>query len=328
MPVTIGDNFHIIRCAYRSQSDYYRHNMGKLLLSANNLGRKDQGKIRLTGFNLDLRQGQTVGLLGINGAGKSTTLALLSGALAPSSGCVEVLEMDLHQHPQAKKHIGLLPETPPLYANLSVNENLDFAARLRGMASSQITRARESVKKRLGLHTLGKRLCARLSKGMAQRVAIAQALIHSPQVLVLDEPTAGLDPAQAQELRELIRGLSSECGILLASHILADMEQLCQRVIVLNGGQQVAEQAMNNNHMVRIRLKTPPQNPAQLIGIASICKAEDQGNGWYQLELNHAGEALAEQITAAGWGLLALIPSQHNLQSLLAQTLSTTGEQP
>ncbi len=302
--------------------------MGKLLLSANNLGRKDQGKVRLTGFNLDLHQGQTVGLLGINGAGKSTTLALLSGALAPGSGCVEVLGMNLHQHPQARKHIGLLPETPPLYANLSVNENLDFAARLRGMASSQITSARESVKKRLDLHTLGKRLCARLSKGMAQRVAIAQALIHSPKVLVLDEPTAGLDPAQAQELRELIRGLSGECGILLASHILADMEQLCQRVIVLNDGRQVAEQAMNNNRMVRIRLKTPPQNPAQLIGIASIRKAEDQGNGWYQLELDDAGEALAEQITAAGWGLLALIPSQYNLQSLLAQTLSATGEQP
>ncbi|WP_456412464.1 ABC transporter ATP-binding protein [Thiolapillus sp.] len=302
--------------------------MEKLLLSAKDLGRKDQGKARLSGFNLDLHQGETVGLLGVNGAGKSTTLALLSGALAPSEGGVTVLGVDLHHHPQAKKHIGLLPETPPLYANLSIDENLDFAARLRGMSASQASRARAAVKKRLGLDTLGKRLCGQLSKGMAQRAAIAQALIHSPKVLILDEPTAGLDPAQAQELRELIRGLSGECGILLASHILADMEQLCQRVIVLNDGRQVAEQAMNNHRMVRIRLKTPPQNPAQLIGIASIRKAEDQGNGWYQLELDDAGEALAEQITAAGWGLLALIPSQYNLQSLLAQTLSATGERP
>ena len=301
--------------------------MEKLLLSANNLGRKDQGKVRLTGFNLDLHQGQTVGLLGINGAGKSTTLALLSGALAPGSGCVEVLGVNLHQHPQARKHIGLLPETPPLYANLSVNENLDFAARLRGMASSQITGARESVKKRLGLHALGKRLCARLSKGMAQRVAIAQALIHSPKVLILDEPTAGLDPAQAQELRGLIRELANECGIILASHILDDMEQLCQRVIVLNNGRQVAEQTLGGSNIVRIQLGKPPENPGQLTGITSVCKVEDQENGWYQLELNGSGEKLAEQIVAAGWQLQALIPSPHNLQSLLTQAINLTGEQ-
>ncbi|WP_456380849.1 ABC transporter ATP-binding protein [Thiolapillus sp.] len=298
------------------------------VLSARDLGRKDQGKIRLSGFNLDLHQGETVGLLGVNGAGKSTALALLSGALAPGSGCVEILGINLHQHPRVKKHIGLLPETPPLYANLSIDENLDFAARLRGVASSQLPGARESVKKRLGLHILGKRLCGRLSKGMAQRVAIAQALVHSPKILILDEPTAGLDPAQAQELRELIRELAGECGIILASHILADMEQLCQRVIVLNNGQQVAEQTLDNNSSARIQLGKPPADPAQLLGIASIRKAEDRGNGWYQLELDDSSEELAEQLVAAGWRLQALIPSRHNLQSLLTAAIVSTEEQP
>ncbi len=298
------------------------------LLSAKDLGMNDQGKIRLSSFNLDLYQGETVGLLGVNGAGKSTALALLSGALAPGSGYVEILGMNLHQHPQAKEHIGLLPEVPPLYANLSIDENLDFAARLRGMASSQATSARESVKKRLGLQPLGKRLCGRLSKGMAQRVAIAQALIHSPKVLILDEPTAGLDPAQAQELRELIRELAGECGIILASHILADMEQLCQRVMILNHGRQVAEQTLDRNSIVRIQLGNPPADPTQLAEITAIHKVEHQGDGWYQLQLNGSGEELAEQLVAAGWRLQALIPSQYNLQSLLAQAIASTEEQP
>lgn len=302
--------------------------MEKLLLSAKSLGRKDQGKIRLADFNLDLHKGEVIGLLGVNGAGKSTALALLSGALAPGTGSVEVHGENLHQHPQARKYIGLLPETPPLYANLSVNENLDFAARLRGMSASQAAIARESIKKRLDLTALERRLCGRLSKGMAQRVAIAQALIHAPAVLILDEPTAGLDPAQAQTLRELIQELGSECAVILASHILADMEQLCQRVIVLNDGRQVAEQTLDDSNLVRIRLGTPPKDTAQLTELASVHMAQAQGSGWYQLELRGSEEKLVRQIMDAGWQLQALIPAQYNLQALLTQATSLEGEQP
>ncbi len=297
--------------------------MEKLLLSAKNLGRSDQGKIRLTDFNLDLDRGQVIGLLGVNGAGKSTALALLSGALAPSAGSVEIAGKNLHQHPRAKKHIGLLPETPPLYANLSVDENLDFAAHLRGMKGPEVAKARESIKKRLDLTSLGRRLCRRLSKGMAQRTAIAQALIHAPEVLVLDEPTAGLDPGQAQALRELIRELGAECGVILASHILEDMEQLCQRVIVLHDGRQVAEQVLDDSRLVRILLGAPPDDPEQLAGISTVKKAQSQGDGWYQLELAGAEEQLVQQIMDAGWRLRALIPAQYNLQSLLAQAIGT-----
>ncbi len=296
--------------------------MDNLLLKARNLARKDQGKSRLRDFNLDLHQGEVVGLLGVNGAGKSTTLALLSGALAPSSGDVEVLQMNLHRHPRAKKYIGLLPERPPLYPDLSVDENLDFAARLRGMRRKQRIHAQAAVKKRLDLLPLGKRLCSRLSKGMAQRVAIAQALIHTPPILILDEPTAGLDPAQAQALRELIRELGSECGILLASHILADMEQLCQRVLVLNNGRLVAERILYGNEGVRIQLGAAPEDPVQLTSLSAIRSAKDLGNGCYELELSDTGEELAQQISQAGWQLQALIPSRYNLQSLLTDAIS------
>lgn len=298
------------------------------LLKAHNLARKDQGTYRLCDFNLNLQQGEVVGLLGINGAGKSTTLALLSGALAPSKGCVEILGRNLHQHPQAKRHIGLLPERPPLYPSLSVDENLAFAARLRGLRRPQIRTAREKVKQRLDLTSLGRRLCGRLSKGMAQRVAIAQALIHAPAILILDEPTAGLDPAQAQDLRELIRSLASESGILLASHILADVEQLGQRVIVLNQGRQVAEQTLDGGGMVRIRLGTPLDDPAQLQEMPSVRKVQDQGHGWYQLELCAPEATMARQIVAAGWELQALIPAQYNLQALLTDAINSTGDQP
>ncbi|WP_457667102.1 ABC transporter ATP-binding protein [Thiolapillus sp.] len=296
--------------------------MENLLLKADNLGRKDQGKTRLTGFYLNLHQGEVAGLLGVNGAGKSTTLALLSGALAPSCGKVQVLGQDLHRHPGAKRHIGLLPETPPLYGSLTVDENLDFAARLRGLRGAELIRARNTVKQRLQLQALGKRLCNRLSKGMAQRVAIAQALIHAPEILILDEPTAGLDPAQAQSLRDLIRELGAECAILLASHILADMEQLCRRVIILNEGRQVAEQMLDDSKLVRIQLGSPPEDITELESIDGVETVQSQDDGWYQLALNGPADVLSERLTAAGWQLQALIPAQYNLQSLLADAIS------
>ncbi|HID45313.1 MAG TPA: ABC transporter ATP-binding protein [Chromatiaceae bacterium] len=312
-----------------SHRDYYHHSMNNPLLKASNLGRTDQGNTRLRDFSLSLQRGEVVGLLGVNGAGKSTAMALLSGALAPTSGHVEVLGLNLHQHPRSKKHIGLLPESAPLYASLTVDENLDFAARLRGMASAEAARAGTAIKKRLDLQPLGKRLCSKLSKGMAQRVAIAQALIHSPVILILDEPTAGLDPAQAQTLRDLIRELGSECGILLASHILADMEQLCRRVIILNNGRQVAEQALDESNLVRVQLSAPPENTGDLTEITTVKAVYPQDNGWYQLEMNGPADEFIRQALTRGWQLQALIPAQYNLQSLLTDAIaSEPGEQP
>ena len=230
-----------------------------ILLQASNLGRRDGRNQRLEGLDLVLRRGQVLGLLGVNGAGKSTTLALLSGALRPTSGRVEILGIDLHRHPsQAKRHLGLLPERPPLYPNLTVDENLDFAARLRGMQGKAARSARERIKRQLDLGAFGARLCGRLSKGMAQRVGIAQALVHEPQVVILDEPTAGLDPAQARELRTFIGDIRSRCGVLLATHILRDVEALCEEVLILRDGRLAARERLHEQNRVRIHLLRPP----------------------------------------------------------------------
>ncbi len=297
------------------------HSMENLLLSAKQLSKVTQGKARLSDFNLDLYQGQTIGLLGANGAGKSTTLALLCGALAPTHGRVEICGRNLHQHPQAKQEIGVLPEIPPLYPNLSVTENLVFAARLRKLSGTTLRQAVSQMITQLALQPIQKRLCKHLSKGMAQRVAIAQALIHSPRILILDEPTAGLDPAQAQAFRQLIKQQQQQCGIIIASHILADIEQLCDQVIILNQGRQVATQNLHDSHWVRIKLAESLNETELQARLPSVDHVQWQEDGWYQIQLQQPDAPVAQEVVKAGWQLQALIPAQQNLQHLLVTAI-------
>ena len=288
-----------------------------ILLQASGLGRRDGRTQRLEGLDLVLRRGQVLGLLGVNGAGKSTTLALLSGALRPTSGRVEILGIDLHRHPRrAKRHLGLLPERPPLYPNLTVDENLDFAARLRGMKGRAARSARERIKRQLDLAAFGARLCGRLSKGMAQRVGIAQALVHEPQVVILDEPTAGLDPAQARELRTLIGDIRSRCGVLLATHILRDVEELCEEVLILRDGRLAAHERLHERNRICIHLLRPPEKETleRLPGVAGV---RSQGGGWFELALDDAPAELAREIALHDWGLDAYVPRRHDIESLV-----------
>ncbi len=212
------------------------------LLSATDLSRRDNGKLRLSNIHLSLHQGEVIGILGVNGAGKSTTLALLSGALAASEGSISILGAPLGK--ATRRQIGLLPETPPLYPELTVDENLDFAARLHCLDGIDRLRAREQVKQTCGLQDHSRKLARHLSKGYRLRVGVAQAMIHQPKILLLDEPTAGLDPLQARELRKLIKSISPDCGVIIATHDLTDIQVLCQRVIVLDAGAQVLEKTL------------------------------------------------------------------------------------
>ncbi len=295
--------------------------MSTPLLQATGLSRSDQGRTRLADFDLSLERGEIVGLLGVNGAGKSTALSLLSGSLAPSRGEVRISGKNLHTSPDMRRHIGLLPERAPLYPQLTVEENLDFAGRLRGLRGKTLSRAREKVVKQLDLGNFQCRLCNRLSRGMAQRTAVAQALIHDPDILILDEPTAGLDPAQAQELRDLLGHIAPTRATLLASHILEDMEQLCCRVMVLNQGRQVAQQQLDHARSIRVRLRQPPEQGTDfLTRLPGVQQAQVQGDGWYQITVTAAVENLAPQL--APWGLLALIPARYSLRSLLAESIS------
>jgi ABC-2 type transport system ATP-binding protein len=210
------------------------------LLRAHGLCRRYGGHSAVDGLDLALRPGEVLGLLGPNGAGKSTTMRMLSGNLAPSSGRIEICGIDLFEHPlAAKNHLGYLPEIPPLYRELTVGEFLDLTARLHRVPGEGVAAAVTRVMQRCGLSEVSRRLVGRLSKGYQQRVGIAQAIIHDPAVIILDEPTAGLDPLQIREIRALIGELGRTSGVILSTHILAEAEALCDRVLILHHGRPV-----------------------------------------------------------------------------------------
>ncbi len=196
-------------------------------------------------ISLELGRGEVLGLLGHNGAGKSTTLQMLTGCLLPNGAennecSIEICGIDLLRHPaQAKARIGYLPEMPPLYRELNVDDYLIFAARLRGMKPAAVTEALAQTKQRCGLESVGKKIIGTLSKGYQQRVGIAQAIIHQPAVIVLDEPTVGLDPAQIREIRALIRELGDTHSVILSTHLLGEVESMCDRVEIMREGKLI-----------------------------------------------------------------------------------------
>ena len=291
---------------------------GDILLQARNLERRDGPVVRLRRFDLELRRGEAMGLLGVNGAGKSTALALLGGVLRPTRGEVRLLGYDLHREPlRARRFLGLLPERPPLYPHLTLDENLDFAARLRGLSRKEATHARERIKKRLGLIRLGRRLAGRLSRGTAQRAGLGQAMIHDPEVLILDEPTAGLDPAQAHELRILLRELAVERAVLLATHLLEDVAALCRRVTLLREGRVVLRERLDSAPRAKVRFLRPPPDEA-LRRLPGVAAARSLGDGWFELRLEDAPADLAERVASHGWGMADYLSSGHDLERLVA----------
>lgn len=212
----------------------------EITLSAHNLTRRFGNRQVIHGVSLELKRGEVLGLLGHNGAGKSTTLQMLTGCLLPDGGTVDICGISLLHHPtQAKANIGYLPETPPLYRELSVNDYLLFAARLRGMKSAAATEALAQTRQRCGLESVGKKIIGTLSKGYQQRVGIAQAIIHRPAVIVLDEPTVGLDPTQIREIRYLIRELGDSSSVILSTHLLGEVESVCDRVEIMQHGRLI-----------------------------------------------------------------------------------------
>ena len=212
----------------------------EITLSAQNLTRSFGKQKIIHDVSLTLRRGEVLGLLGHNGAGKSTTLQMLTGCLQPDSGKIEICGIDLLQQPvQAKRHLGYLPEIPPLYRELCVNDYLSFAARLRGIQTSDVAAALTQTKQRCGLEAVGSKIIATLSKGYQQRVGIAQAIIHKPAVIVLDEPTVGLDPAQIRDIRTLIRDLGDSSSVIISTHLLGEVESLCDRVEIMQKGKLI-----------------------------------------------------------------------------------------
>jgi ABC-2 type transport system ATP-binding protein len=210
---------------------------GSSLITVNRVTRRFGGRTAVNDVSFEVERGEIVGLLGPNGAGKSTTMNMICGVMSMSSGSISIAGHDIVDAPeQAKQHLGYLPEQPPLYADLTVDEYLRYCARLRGIPRSGLMEAVTAIKRRCGLDEVGRRLLGNLSRGYQQRAGIAQALIHNPVVVVLDEPTAGLDPNQIIEIRELIRELRRQSAVILSSHILPEVQGLCDRIAILHQG--------------------------------------------------------------------------------------------
>jgi ABC-2 type transport system ATP-binding protein len=197
--------------------------------------------------SFEVQKGQIVGFLGPNGAGKTTTMRMLTCFMPPSAGTATVAGFDFLEQPhEVKKHIGYLPETPPLYPEMSTSEYLEFVGKLKGLSGDELSKRIDYVLERCAVADVKDKLLGKLSKGYRQRVGLAQAIIHNPDVLILDEPTSGLDPKQINETRDLIKSLAGDHTIILSTHILPEVEQTCQQVLIINKGRLVAKDSVNN----------------------------------------------------------------------------------
>lgn len=277
------------------------------------------GRTILAGFHLELERGQILGLLGPNGAGKTTCLRLLAGLLAPSAGRIEILGIDLNRRPLvAKRHIGYLPERPPLYPELRVDEYLAYCARLHRIPRRAVSKAVTLAKIRCGLADQGRRPIGQLSKGYRQRLGIAQAIIHRPPLVLLDEPTEGLDPLQMRELRALIRELAGESAVILSSHLLPEVQAVCDRVLMLDRGRVCLEADLRVaplDNLWQVRLGGRPTVMA-LSALEPVIGVLALGENRFQIDLAPGASSadLARALFAAGFDLFELTPARSDLE--------------
>jgi ABC-2 type transport system ATP-binding protein len=272
-----------------------------------------------------LQKGEILGFLGPNGAGKSSTMQMICGNLAPTSGQIQVNGIDILDNPkEAKRELGYLPEIPPVYRELTVDEYLVYCARLHGLPREKWKSALDQAKERCGLTDVQDRLIGNLSKGYQQRVGIAQAILHMPAVIILDEPTVGLDPLQIREIRELIRDLGQEHGVILSTHILSEVQESCTQVQIINRGELVLndsieglEQQMRASSLVVGLHKTP--DLTRLAGLPAIQKVDDLGEHRYRIfhdKDSNPAEQVAELIVTSGWGLRELVPERRSMEQI------------
>jgi len=305
----------------------------EITVSAEALSRNFGPLAAVREVSFQLKRGEVLGFLGPNGAGKTTTMQMLTGNLAPSSGGVTICGVDLLEQPvQAKARIGYLPETPPLYRELSVDEYLQLAAKLHRIDRPRRAQAVAEAKRRCGLADVGPRLIGTLSKGYQQRVGIAQAIVHEPDVVILDEPTIGLDPNQMREIRQLIREIGGSRSVILSTHILPEVETVCDRVQIMHQGGMVysdtiaALKRFHGGVTIEIGLRAPPA-PERLAEITGVLAVERASETVFRIQRDperDPTDALVEQAVAGRWGLYRLAPAQTSLEDVFVKL--TRGE--
>jgi ABC-2 type transport system ATP-binding protein len=294
--------------------------------------------------SFEVQKGQIVGFLGPNGAGKTTTMRMLTCFLPPTSGIATVAGFDVLEQPfEVKKRIGYLPETPPLYPEMRTAEYLAFVGSLKGLSGTELNKRVEYVLERCAIADVRDKLLGKLSKGYRQRVGLAQAIIHNPDVLILDEPTSGLDPKQINETRDLIKSLAGDHTIILSTHILPEVEQTCQYVLIINKGRLVAKDSVNNlQNRARgaesllievagrnddIDSPTIQRRLEQISGVTRVVfKEKVQNRSAFEVENHKDGFVrgdLARAIVESGWDLTELRPTAVSLEEIFLQL---TGE--
>jgi ABC-2 type transport system ATP-binding protein len=279
-----------------------------------------------------VERGEILGFLGPNGAGKTTTMRILTGYMPATEGKAIVAGFDVFDQPvEAKRRTGYLPETPPLYPDMSVIEYLAFVAKIKGVPAADQRQRIKAVMERTRIADMANRLCSKLSKGYKQRVGLAQALIHNPDVLILDEPTAGLDPKQIIETRQLIKELAGDHTIILSTHILPEVSQTCQRVVIINKGHVVAIDTPDNltarlrgSETMYLQLDASGADAAASLsrvpGVTRVVESDRRdGIVGYEVDSESGRDVrrdLARAVVGGGWGLLEMRPMRMSLEDV------------
>jgi ABC-2 type transport system ATP-binding protein len=297
------------------------------MIKVKDLTKRYARTIAVDQISFEVARGQIVGFLGPNGAGKTTTMRMLTCFLPASSGSATVAGFDVLEKPlEVKKRIGYLPETPPIYPEMETAEYLKFVGQLKGLSGADLRKRIDYVCERCAVADVKTKLLGKLSKGYRQRVGLAQAIIHNPEVLILDEPTAGLDPKQINETRDLIKDLAGEHTIVLSTHILPEVEQTCEQVIIINRGKLVATDSVRN---LQARARGAEFIIVEIAGRSGklelpivLCKQEIDNRIFFEVESQKGrlvrGE-LARAVVESGWDLNELRPSAVSLEEIFLQ---------
>ena len=301
------------------------------MIEVQNVTKRYGTTVAVDNLSFKVEPGQILGFLGPNGAGKTTTMRVLTGYMPPTEGKAIVAGFDVFDNPvEAKRRTGYLPESPPLYPDMTVREYLQFVARINDIERTDRQSRIEQTMGRTSIEDVADRHCGKLSKGYRQRVGLAQAILHNPDVLILDEPTAGLDPNQIIGTRELIRSLSGDHTIILSTHILPEVAQTCERVVIINKGRVVAEDTPENltggleaSTTINIEIDTFGVDPTATLetisGVVSAKSNSDDNAQTCSVEVKtskgtDARRDLAHTIVSKGWGLLEMTSAKRSLE--------------
>jgi len=306
--------------------------IAETLVSVNQVSRYYASLLAVNNISFEIQRGEILGLLGPNGAGKSTTMQMITGNLAPSNGQISINQFDILDHPkQAKLDLGYLPETPPVYSDFKVDEFLLYCAKLHRISKAHQHKAVETAKQRCVLDDVGHRLIGNLSKGYQQRVGIAQAIIHQPAVIILDEPTVGLDPIQIREIRQLIGELGKEHAIILSTHILPEVTSTCDRVLIISNGELVftettagLQKRMFSSSLL-VGFHQPP-DVNTLLQFPGVSEVESLENNRFRLhhepDIDPAEKIVSTSINE-NWRLFELTPEQLSLEEIFVDITCT-----